>query len=133
MSMASAQPLKLLLVEDDSRLRQELEIALTEEGFRLAMATTLSEAHLALAQPLDLVLLDLGLPDGDGLDLCRHVHRHFPKLPVLILTARDDPEARVRGLEVGADDYVTKPFHLPELIARVRSVLRRSSGVDSSR
>lgn len=129
--MASAQPLKLLLVEDDARLRQELDLALTEEGFQLSAVATLADAHLALAQPLDLVLLDLGLPDGDGMDLCRHLHQHFPNLPVLILTARDEPSARVRGLEVGADDYVTKPFHLPELIARIRSVLRRSSGIDS--
>lgn len=131
MHMVNTKPLKLLLVEDDARLRQELDLALTEEGFRLLSVSTLADAHSALAHPLDLVLLDLGLPDGDGLDLCHHLHQHFPNLPVLILTARDEPSARVRGLEVGADDYVTKPFHLPELVARIRSVLRRSAGIDS--
>jgi len=125
--------LQLLLVEDDLRLRQELELALGEVGFAVQPASKILEARLALAQPFDVVLLDLGLPDGDGLDLCRFLHSNHPDLPVLILTARDDPASRVRGLEVGADDYVIKPFHLPELVARIRSVLRRSSGASSSR
>ena len=77
----------------------------------------------------DVVLTDLGLPDGSGLDLCRDLRNQGRGLPIMIVTARDAPEARVRGLDIGADDYIVKPFHMPELLARIRTVLRRSGRV----
>jgi DNA-binding response OmpR family regulator len=116
---------KILLVEDDERIRRELLDALRASGFDVDVSVQAHHARLALERDYDLVLLDLGLPDGNGLDLCRELRAAGRSLPVIILTARDAPEQRVRGLDVGADDYVVKPFHLPELVARVRSVLRR--------
>jgi len=117
---------RILLIEDDERIRKELLDALRASGFDVDVSVLARHARLALQQDYDLVLLDLGLPDGDGLDLCRELRASGRSVPVIILTARDAPEQRVRGLDVGADDYVVKPFHVPELIARVRSVLRRA-------
>ncbi|MCB9851364.1 MAG: response regulator transcription factor [Phycisphaerales bacterium] len=116
----------ILLVEDDERIRLEVTDALQASGFTVKVCTTLADARSAVNEPSDLVLLDLGLPDGDGLDLCRELRSAGNNLPIVILTARDAPEQRVRGLDVGADDYVVKPFHMPELTARIRGVLRRS-------
>jgi two-component system alkaline phosphatase synthesis response regulator PhoP/two-component system response regulator ResD len=104
----------------------ELLDALRASGFDVDVSVQVSHARRALERDYDLVLLDLGLPDGDGLDLCRQLRARGRSVPVIILTARDAPEERVRGLDVGADDYVVKPFHTPELIARIRSVLRRA-------
>ncbi|MEM7245182.1 MAG: response regulator transcription factor [Acidobacteriota bacterium] len=126
MSTSTTSAAKVLLVEDDERIRCELMDALCAAGFDVAVSLGLAGARRALETDHDLVLLDLGLPDGDGLDLCRELRNEGRSIPVIILTARDAPEQRVRGLDVGADDYVVKPFHLPELLARVRSVLRRS-------
>ena len=117
---------RVLLIEDDERIRKELLDALRASGFDVDVSVLARHARLALEQEYDLILLDLGLPDGDGLDLCRDLRARGRAVPVIILTARDSPEQRVRGLDVGADDYVVKPFHVPELIARMRSVLRRA-------
>jgi DNA-binding response OmpR family regulator len=117
---------QILLVEDDERIRLEVLDALQAAGFDVSHSATLAGAREAVARNFDLVLLDLGLPDGDGLDLCRELRTAGGSVPIIILTARDAPEQRVRGLDVGADDYVVKPFHIPELIARIRGVLRRS-------
>ena len=117
---------QILLVEDDSRIRRELLDALRGAGFGVDVSVSVKDAQWALRREYDLVLLDLGLPDGDGLDICRELRATGRSIPIIILTARDAPEQRVRGLDVGADDYVIKPFHLPELLARVRSILRRS-------
>ena len=117
---------KLLLVEDDRRIRVEVMAALTAEGLEVAVAVDLAGAEAALDSDIDLVVLDRGLPDGDGIALCATIRERAPGLPVLMLTARDDPAERVRGLEAGADDYVVKPFHAAELIARVRGLLRRA-------
>jgi len=117
---------RILLVEDDERIRMELLDALRASGFDVDVSVQVGHARRALERDYDLVLLDLGLPDGDGLDLCRQLRARGRSVPVIILTARDAPEERVRGLDVGADDYVVKPFHTPELIARIRSVLRRA-------
>lgn len=125
MPMTQDEP-KILLVEDDDRIRIEILEALRAAGYEPAVSIDLQGAQLRSIEAWDLVLLDLGLPDGDGLDLCRELRARGRSTPVIILTARDAPEARVRGLDVGADDYVLKPFHMPELLARVRSVLRRS-------
>jgi len=116
----------ILLVEDDERIQLEVCDALQAAGLQVQHCTTLAAAREAVRGNCDLVLLDLGLPDGDGLDLCRELRAAGNNIPMVILTARDAPEQRVRGLDVGADDYVVKPFHMPELIARIRGVLRRS-------
>ena len=88
------------------------------------MSVAAAQEHLRLVS-YDLVVLDLGLPDGDGLDLLRRLRTEETTLPILILTARDGPEDRVLGLDAGGDDYLVKPFHMPELIARIRALLRR--------
>lgn len=123
--MTPSEP-RILVVEDDSRIRAELLDALRHAGFDASVAVTLGMARTAAERRHDLILLDLGLPDGDGLELVRELRGAGRAVPILILTARDTPEQRVAGLEAGADDYVVKPFHLPELVARVRGLLRRS-------
>ena len=119
-------PFTILVVEDDERIRSEVCELLAASGFGVRSVASVREAGLALERSFDLVLLDLGLPDGDGLDLCRDLRRSGCETPIVVLTARDAPSQRVRGLDLGADDYVTKPFHPPELVARVRTVLRRA-------
>ena len=121
-----ASELRILVVEDDSRVRRELLDALRAVGYEVDVCVSVRDGSHALLRPYDLVLLDLGLPDGDGLDLLRDLRGRGQGLPVLILTARDEPNQRVRGLDVGADDYVVKPFHMPELLARLRNLLRRA-------
>lgn len=123
--MTPSEP-RILVVEDDSRIRTELLDALRQAGFDVSVAVTLAMARAAAERRHDLVLLDLGLPDGDGLELVRELRGSGRAVPILILTARDTPDQRVQGLEAGADDYVVKPFHLPELVARARGLLRRS-------
>ncbi|MBI4613912.1 MAG: response regulator transcription factor [Planctomycetes bacterium] len=116
----------IYLVEDDESLRTALEIGLRAEGFRVHAYPTLATASRALElERPDLVVLDLGLPDGDGLDLCRKVRRADPDLPVLVLTARGTLESRLDGFRRGADDYLVKPFDVEELHARCRALLRR--------
>ena len=118
---------RILLVEDDDEIRRELLDALRASGLRVAPCATLKEAREHLQEDFDLLVLDLWLPDGDGLDLCRELRFAGNTIPVLILTARAEPDEIVRGLDVGADDYVAKPFRLPELQARIRSLLRRAN------
>ncbi len=122
---------RILLVEDDARLRMELMDSLHANGFHVEHAATLQSARRQLQQTHDLLILDLGLPDGDGLDLCRDLRRAERSIPILMLTARDEPEDRVRGLEVGADDYLIKPFHRAELVARVKALFRRAGRAPS--
>ena len=117
---------KILFVEDDRRIRIEVMASLTDAGLDVEVATDLRGAREMLQRCFDLALLDLGLPDGDGVELCRELRQQGSGLPILMLTARDEPTQRVIGLEAGADDYVVKPFHTAELIARVRGLLRRS-------
>jgi DNA-binding response OmpR family regulator len=117
---------RILVVEDDSRIRRELLDALRQANYEVDVAVSYRDAVISSERDYSLVLLDLGLPDGDGLDLVRHLRGGGRGVPILILTARDTPESRVRGLDAGADDYVVKPFHMPELVARVKSILRRS-------
>jgi len=126
-SFDPAGPFAILVVEDDRRIRNEVSELLSASGFGVRTASSLREAELALEREFDLILLDLGLPDGDGLDLCHSLRRNRVETPIVVLTARDAPSQRVRGLDLGADDYVTKPFHPPELVARIRSVLRRAN------
>lgn len=121
--------MRILLVEDDETLADGLSRSLAEDGFDLTVATTGTYADSALrTQDYDLVILDLGLPDIDGREVLRLLRARNSPVPVLILTARDRLDDRIGGLELGADDYMTKPFELRELEARVRALIRRSHG-----
>lgn len=119
---------RILVVEDEASISEPLCSALEREGFTPAVAKTAAEA-LSLARGTDpeLILLDLMLPDGDGRDVCREI-RVFSEVPIIMLTARGTEVDRIVGLEIGADDYVVKPFSSGELIARIRALLRRTSG-----
>ena len=116
----------VLLAEDDSAIADPLSRALQREGYRVVVAEDgVSALDLARQGPVDLLVLDLGLPGMDGLEVCRRLRTSAPDLPVLMLTARTDEVDFVVGLDAGADDYVGKPFRLAELLARVRALLRR--------
>ena len=118
---------RLLLVEDDASIREIVSIGLTAAGFRLITAADGRDGlAMARADGFDAVILDVMLPSLDGFEVCREI-RKFSRVPVVMLTARTDLVDVVVGLESGADDYVKKPFELPELIARLRAVLRRTS------
>ena len=118
----------ILIVDDDPRLRDLVRIALERAGFATIAAADGRSAltHAARAAP-QLVVLDIGLPEMDGLEVCRRI-RAGSDVPILFLTARDDEIDRIVGLELGADDYVTKPFSPRELVARVRAILKRAAG-----
>jgi len=116
----------ILLVEDDPTLRQLVRRNLAAEGFAVDTAATVAEADSALnAAQFDAVLLDLSLPDGDGIEILKRLRQKRDPVPVIAVTARDGVDDRVRGLNLGADDYVVKPFATEELVARMRAVLRR--------
>jgi DNA-binding response OmpR family regulator len=118
---------RLLVVEDDSEIAALVSRYLSGQGFQVGVAASGAMLRQALAEgPVDLILLDLGLPGEDGFALTRYLHEHWHG-PVIIVSGRGESVDRVVGLELGADDYITKPFDLRELLARVRSVLRRSS------
>ena len=116
--------MRLLLVEDDDAIAGPLLKGLGREGFEVRRVATGAEA--LAAEPADLVLLDLGLPDIDGYEVCRHL-RAESEVPIIVITARGDEVDRVVGLELGADDYVVKPFGFRELVARIRAVSRRAA------
>lgn len=122
--------MKLLLAEDDATLSDALSARLHDAGFEVDVAADGATAQTRLLQEgYVLGIIDLGLPEVDGLTVLRRVRAHHPGLPLMILTALDAVEDRVAGLNAGADDYLTKPFEFPELEARIRSLLRRSQGV----
>jgi len=123
---------KILVVDDERAVRESLRRALELEGYEIELAADGQEALQRLegngdGQP-DAVILDVLMPVVDGLEVCRRIRRSGNRVPVLMLTARDEIENRVAGLDAGADDYVTKPFALEELVARVRALLRRRQG-----
>jgi two-component system, OmpR family, catabolic regulation response regulator CreB len=127
----SSRPPSVLLVEDDPAIGRTVAFALEREGFAVEHVLLVGEARrrLAVGTPPSLLVLDIGLPDGNGLDLCRML-RETPAhqaLPILVLSARSEEIDRVLGLELGADDYLAKPFSPRELVARVRALLRRAS------
>ncbi|MFK0278571.1 response regulator [Ensifer sp. NPDC090286] len=125
MANARKEPEQVLVVDDDPRIRQMLARYFEGEGFRVSLAGDGSEMRNRLEKTqVDIILLDLGLPGEDGLSLARELRIHSD-VPIIMLTGRDDVVDRVVGLELGADDYVTKPFHLREVLARVRGALRR--------
>jgi DNA-binding response OmpR family regulator len=118
---------ELLLVEDDTAIADTLRLHLAQAGLRLQHAADGAQARAAFARGgWSAVLLDLMLPDADGLDLCRELRQRDPALPVIVLSARASETQRVLGLELGADDYLAKPFSMLELVARVRALLRRA-------
>lgn len=118
--------MKILIVEDDPSLREIMSRALKQEGYVVEMASTFAEADSRVAgYSYDCILLDIMLPDGSGLHLLEHIRNLGKRENVIIISARDSLEDKVYGLEHGADDYLPKPFHTAELVARVRSVLRR--------
>lgn len=116
---------RILIVEDEANIRRFVGIALQDEGFQVFEADSVKRAliHAASRQP-DLVIVDLGLPDGDGKQLISEL-RGWLSVPILVLSARDREEEKVAALDAGADDYLTKPFGVPELLARIRAQLRR--------
>lgn len=119
--------MKLLLVEDNNELAEDMIRFLSENRFVVEHATTLFDATDKVnVYQYDLVILDIGLPDGSGLDLLQELKNTKSEASVLILTAKNSIEDKVKGLELGADDYLTKPFHRSELIARIRSIIRRN-------
>jgi DNA-binding response OmpR family regulator len=120
--------MKLLVVEDERRLAGILKEGLGEAGYIVDVALDGEQGQaLALTGEYDVILLDVMLPGRDGVDVCREIRRRQIDVAILMLTARDTLEDKVRGLDCGADDYLTKPFEFPELLARVRSLLRRST------
>lgn len=121
--------MRVLVVEDETELRELLGRALKRQGFAVDLAADGTDGlHLATEYPIDLAIIDLGLPGESGLDIVRRVREHDRKFPILILTARSDWQDKVEALEIGADDYVTKPFRIEELMARVHALLRRTAG-----
>jgi two-component system KDP operon response regulator KdpE len=118
---------RVLVVDDEPQIRRALRVALRANGYEVAEAETGAEAIDTVAlQPPDLVILDLALPDLDGIEICRRL-REWTQLPIIVLSAHGDDQAKVRALDEGADDFVTKPFSTPELLARMRRALRRAA------
>lgn len=127
--LSKIEIVRILIVEDEPRLLSVLGDGLKHAGYAVLLAPDAAEADFTLKNyPCDLVVLDLGLPDRDGLELLKSWRKQGIEIPVLILTARSDWNRKVEGLEAGADDYVTKPFHVEELVARIHALLRRSRG-----
>ena len=119
-------PMKILLVEDDAALRGALEELLCREGYEVIKASNVRLARSAMNSEVDLIMLDVGLPDGDGVSLCRQWRDEGVETPILFLTAKDEELDVVRGLDAGGNDYVTKPFRMQELLSRIRALLRRN-------
>lgn len=124
--------MKILLVEDDAALRGALEELLLREGYDVVKASNVRTAKEKLTPGIDLVMLDVGLPDGDGVSLCRQWRGAGIETPILFLTAKDEELDVVRGLDAGGNDYVVKPFRMQELLSRIRALLRRSSAKETT-
>ncbi len=120
--------MNILVIEDEPDIQKNLEYNITREGFKVLTASSISDAQIIIkSKDVSLIILDLMLPDGSGLDLCRGIKSDplTESIPIIILTAKDDEVDRVVGFELGADDYVTKPFSVRELILRIKAVLKR--------
>lgn len=118
--------MKILLVEDDTALRGALEELLLREGYEVVKVSNVLSARSAMNGEIDLVMLDVGLPDGDGVTLCRQWRSEGIQTPILFLTAKDEELDIVHGLDAGGNDYVAKPFRMQELLSRIRALLRRN-------
>ena len=124
---------RLLMIDDDARLAAMVRDYLGASGYEVEVAGDVASGLATVkSNPADLLILDLMLPDGDGLDVCRRLRSEGLTMPILMLTAKGDPIERVIGLEIGADDYLPKPFEPRELLARVRALLRRSANISTS-
>jgi len=123
---------RILVVDDEPQIARMLRTQLTARGYEVEHAATGNEGLLAVGEnPPDVVLLDVGLPDMDGLEVCKRL-REWSQVPVVFLTVREEERTKVQALDAGGDDYITKPFGMPELMARVRAVLRRTTEQPSS-
>lgn len=121
--------MRILVVEDDSNLNRQIKEALVEAGYAVDVAFDGEEGHfLGDTEPYDVIILDIGLPQMDGLSVLEEWRRAGKTTPVLLLTARDRWSDKVQGIDAGADDYVAKPFHMEEVLARVRALVRRAAG-----
>jgi len=116
---------KILVVEDDNTIAQGLKYSLEVENFEVQISSCIEEATKEVSNKLDLILLDISLPDGSGFDLCKEIKSKYDNVPIIILTALDEEVNVIKGLDWGADDYIAKPFRVRELISRINSVLRR--------
>ncbi|HKI45833.1 MAG TPA: response regulator, partial [Balneolales bacterium] len=126
--------MRVLLVEDEPYLANSLTKYLNNDGFIVDSVSTIRESHKALfSEVFDIVLLDLNLPDGDGLSLLEEIRSEYPRTAIIILTARGEDEDRVKGLNLGSDDYISKPFSMLELSARINAVIRRKFGLKNNR
>ena len=133
MKESAGDPKRILMIEDEPAIRKFLRAGLESQGYKCADASTATEGiALAATHPPDAILLDLGLPDVDGWEVVRRL-REWSKVPIVVLTAREQESDKIRALDGGADDYVTKPFSMPELLARLRAVLRRRSREETER
>lgn len=119
---------RILLLEDDTNLGDGLDYSLKKNGFDVTVVRTVEEVtgYLPVIKQYDLLLLDVNLPDGTGFEVCEKVRRHNEQIPVIFLTASDEEVSIIRGLDLGGDDYITKPFRLGELCSRIRAQLRRT-------
>ena len=125
--------MRILVVEDDANLNRQLKEALTEAGYAVDVAFDGEEGHfLGDTEPYDAIVLDIGLPQMDGLSVLEEWRRAGKTTPVLLLTARDRWSDKVQGIDAGADDYVAKPFHMEEVLARIRALVRRAAGLASN-
>jgi two-component system, OmpR family, KDP operon response regulator KdpE len=129
----SAAPLKVLVVDDEPPIRKLLRVGLSTQGYEILEAPNGKAALELLAQKPDLIILDLGLPDIQGLDLLRTIRARDESVPVVVLSSRGDEAGKVQALDLGADDYVTKPFGMDELLARMRAALRHQLQVHGER
>jgi len=125
--------MRALVIEDEDILREQIVAELRTHGFAIDQTGDGNEGkYLATEMPVDIAIIDLGLPGTDGIEIIREVRNKQCNYPILILTARTSWQDKVEGLEAGADDYLAKPFHMPELMARLRAILRRSGGWSES-
>jgi len=129
----SAGPLKILVIDDESPIRKLLRMGLTTQGYEISEASNGKESLELLAQKPGLVILDLGLPDIEGLELLRMIRARNENVPIVVLSSRGDEVGKVQALDLGADDYVTKPFGMEELLARMRAALRHQLQVHGER
>lgn len=129
----TSQPLKVLIIDDDPPIRKLLRMGLTTQGYAILDATNGKKGLELLSQQPDLIILDLGLPDVSGLDLLLQIRERDERVPIVVLSSRDDETAKVRALDHGADDYVTKPFGMEELLARMRAAVRHQLQVQGER
>ena len=120
----NARPLKILVIDDEPPIRKLLRMGLTTQGYEISEAHNGKQSLELLAQKPDMVILDLGLPDMEGLELLRMIRARYESVPIVVLSSRGDEAGKVQALDLGADDYVTKPFGMDELLARMRAALR---------